>query len=250
MPRAIISDIHANLEALTAVREHIQAQGIGDAEIYCLGDIIGYGASPRECLADCLGLAMNLLGNHEEAVLFYPEDLSPTARRAADWTRQQLNSRKRPAEETESLWDFIAELEPRREEGETLYVHASPRHATRDYVFPGDAKDAEKMREIFAGLRRWGFHGHTHVPGVLLENGTYLRPEDMGGRFTLGREKAFIDVGSVGQPRDADNRASYVTLEGETVVFHRVAYDVQGAMGRIRASGLPVPLADRLMAGK
>jgi len=250
LPRAIISDVHANFEALNAVLEDLRGQGIGESEVYCLGDVIGYGASPRECMEACRGLALNLLGNHEEAVLFYPEDLSPTARRAAEWTRHELNSRRYPAERSEVLWDFLAGLEPSRREGDALYVHASPRHETRDYVFPSDAADAAKMQAIFSAIPRWGFHGHTHVPGVLLEGGTYLRPDDVNGRFLLRKEKAFIDVGSVGQPRDADTRASYVTVDGPEVTFRRVTYDVEGAMGRIRASGLPGKLAERLMAGK
>ncbi len=247
---AILSDIHANLEALLAVREDLRGEGIADADVVNLGDIIGYGAGPRECLKECMGFGLNLLGNHEEAVLFYPEDLSPTARRAANWTKGELNHARHPREETEALWDFIAGLDPRATRGTTLYIHASPRHPTRDYVFPADAQDAEKRREIFAGVSRWGFNGHTHVPGVLTESGHWLKPADIEFRFKLGREKCLINVGSVGQPRDSDSRASYVIVDGEEVRFRRVPYDVPRAMERIRKSGLPAKLAERLKLGR
>lgn len=250
MVKAILSDIHANFEALTAVLDALGRQGVAPSAILCLGDIIGYGASPRECLRACQDFRLNLLGNHEEGVLFYPDDLSPPARRAAEWTRGELNSPRHPRAETEALWDFLGDLEPHRESGDTLFVHASPRHFTRDYVFPSDAQDVEKRTAIFAGIRRWGFHGHTHVPGVMLETGEYLRPEESGHRFTLGEHKAFIDVGSVGQPRDGDPRASFVTVDGPEVTFHRVPYDVDAAMTRIKTSRLPAGLADRLKQGK
>lgn len=250
MTTAILSDIHANWEALLAVREELRKDGIADADVINLGDIIGYGAGPRECLKEVMGFGLNLLGNHEEAVLFYPEDLSPTARRAADWTKAELNSRKHPREETERLWDFIAGLDPQATRGQTLYIHASPRHATRDYVFPSDAKDDDKRKEIFAGVPKWGFNGHTHVPGVLTESGHWLKPEEIDFRIKLGWEKCLINVGSVGQPRDSDSRASYVIVDGEEVRFRRVAYDVQRAMERIQKSGLPSKLAERLKLGR
>jgi diadenosine tetraphosphatase ApaH/serine/threonine PP2A family protein phosphatase len=250
LTKAILSDIHANQEALLAVREELRRDGVPDADVLNLGDIIGYGPNPRECLRDCMGFGLNLLGNHEEAVLFYPEDLSPTARRAADWTRAELNAGRYARAETEALWDFIASLDPRTLQGETLYIHASPRHPTRDYVFPADAKNDEKRREIFAGVPKWGFNGHTHIPGVLTESGHWLKPEDLAGRFRLGWEKCLINVGSVGQPRDADSRASWVLVDGDEVRFRRTSYDVQRAMERIHKSGLPVKLAERLKLGR
>ena len=133
--RAIISDIHANLEALTAVLAHIKDQGID--EIVCLGDMIGYGPDPLACLdAVMSNCKTTILGNHDQAAIFDPEGFNPVALRAIFWTRTQLESTADGVEKSNKRWDFIGELPRRHDEGEILFVHGSPRDPTNEYVFP------------------------------------------------------------------------------------------------------------------
>ena len=116
MKRALISDIHSNLEALEAVLEDIHQQGI--SEVYCLGDIVGYGPNPRECLEKVMELDVCILGNHDEAVLFDPEGFNPVALRAIVWTRDQLNGHRRESAAARCHRDFLEELHRTRTEGE------------------------------------------------------------------------------------------------------------------------------------
>jgi len=248
---AIISDIHANLEALEAVLADIKKRLVKD--IVCLGDIIGYGPNPRECLQLLMGCKMVLMGNHEEAVLYYGEDFNPKAREAIDWTRDQLNRSDRPKEENYDLWNFLGVMEQIIETEDAMFVHASPRDPTKEYVTPDDTKKGkDKLKEIFAKFPRVCFIGHSHIPGVYTQEFRYIDPKTIGQEYTLedGR-KALINVGAVGQPRDGDPRASYVTFDGRKVRFHRVDYDFKKTMEKIYAEErLPNYLADRLAVGR
>src|SRR5262249_29962527 len=129
--KAIISDVHSNLEALSAVLEDIHTQGV--EEIYCLGDNIGYGPNPCECLELIMQCQMILLGNHDEAALFDPKCFNPHAERAIFWTRAQLE-----AAGNDKFWEFLAERPRLHREGDTLFVHGSPRNPVNEYVFPED----------------------------------------------------------------------------------------------------------------
>ena len=247
---AIISDIHANIEALEVVKADMDAKGI--TEILCLGDIIGYGPNPREAIGIARAARFSLLGNHEEAVLFHAEDFNAKARRAIDWTRDQLNSSSNK-EENYALWDYLGDLKKEVTEGDILYVHGSPRQPTREYVLPNDIKDAEKMSEIFDGFEMICFCGHTHIPGVFSENGTkFTYARQLKNEFVLERkEKVLINVGSVGQPRDSDNRACYMTVDGDVIRWHRLEYDFKKTMAKIRETDdLADYLADRLRDGR
>jgi diadenosine tetraphosphatase ApaH/serine/threonine PP2A family protein phosphatase len=248
---AIISDIHANLEALEAVLADIKKRLIKD--IVCLGDIIGYGPNPRECLQLLMECKMVLMGNHEEAVLYYGEDFNPKAREAIDWTRDQLNRADRPKEENYDLWNFLGVMEQIIETDDAMFVHASPRDPTNEYVTPDDCKkNKDKLKEIFGRFPRVCFIGHSHIPGVYTQELRYIDPKTIGNEYTLedGR-KALINVGAVGQPRDGDPRASYVTYDGKRVRFHRVEYDFKKTMEKIyQEERLPNYLADRLAVGR
>ncbi len=247
---AIISDIHANIEALEVVKADIDAKGI--TEILCLGDIIGYGPNPREAIKIARLARFSLLGNHEEAVLFHAEDFNAKARKAIDWTREQLNN-STDKEENYSLWDYLGDLKKDVTEGDVLYVHGSPRQPTREYVLPNDIKDVEKMSEIFEGFEALCFCGHTHIPGVFSEGGQkFSYSRQLKNEYVLDRkEKVLINVGSVGQPRDADNRACYVTIDGELLRWHRLEYDFQATMAKIRNTPeLADYLAERLRDGR
>ena len=133
MKRALISDIHGNYEALTAVLEFIGTIEVD--EIVCLGDIIGYGPDPIRCLDLVMeNCQMTILGNHDQAAIFDPEGFNPVAMRAIFWTREQLE--KEVGEKADLRWDFLGELPRRHDEGKFLYVHGSPRDPTNEYVFP------------------------------------------------------------------------------------------------------------------
>ncbi|MEE8107365.1 MAG: metallophosphoesterase family protein [Planctomycetota bacterium] len=252
MPQiAIVSDIHANIEALDVVLADIKRKLIKD--IVCLGDIIGYGPNPRECLQALMGCKAVLMGNHEEAVLYYGEDFNPKAREAIDWTRDQLNRPEFPKDENYDLWNFLGVMEQIIVTDEAMFVHASPRDPTKEYVTPEDTrKNQEKLRDIFTRFERICFIGHSHIPGVYTQELRYIDPKTIGSEYKLedGR-KALVNTGAVGQPRDGDPRASYVTFDGRTVRFHRLDYDFNKTMDKIyKEDRLPNYLADRLAVGR
>ncbi|MCZ6707370.1 MAG: metallophosphoesterase family protein, partial [Chloroflexi bacterium] len=247
MQIAIISDIHANHEALTVVLADIKRRSIKD--IVCLGDIIGYGPNPRECLQDLMGCKAVLMGNHEEAVLYYGEDFNPKAREAIDWTRDQLNRPDCPKEENYDLWNFLGVMEQLITTDEAMFVHASPRDPTKEYVTPDDCKkDRAKLEDIFTKFDRICFIGHSHIAGVYTQELRYIDPKTIGNEYTIEDErKVLINTGAVGQPRDGDPRASYVTFDGRTVRVHRLEYDFKATMDKIyKEERLPNYLADRL----
>jgi diadenosine tetraphosphatase ApaH/serine/threonine PP2A family protein phosphatase len=247
--KAIISDIHANLEALRAVLADIEARGV--REIICLGDIIGYGPQPAECVDLCQDFSLNLLGNHEEAVLVGAVGFNPKAAAAVEWTRDQFLSESVPEEVRNRRWNFLGGLKIRSDEGDVSYVHGSPREPTREYVFRSDVLDREKMADIFDGIRQICFAGHTHAPGVFTADGEYLTVEDCEGEWSVQKARALVNVGSVGQPRDGDCRASYVTFHDGRVRFHRVPYDIEKAIAAFQAvDALPAYLALRLREGR
>ena len=168
--RALISDIHGNLEALEAVLEHIGAQSI--EEIYCLGDIVGYGPNPRECIDRVRRCAVCLLGNHDQGALFDPEGFNAGAERAIFWTRKMLESGDRAG--SEERWEFLGELPRVHREPGLMFVHGSARNPLNEYVFPEDIYNQRKMERIFSLVERYCFQGHTHIPGVFTD------PRDAG----------------------------------------------------------------------
>jgi predicted phosphodiesterase len=248
--RAIVSDIHSNIEALTAVFKDMQKRRV--SEILCLGDVIGYGPNPREALLKAIKyFKFTCQGNHEDAVMLLAEDFSLEAKHAIDWTRDQLNRRDVSKEENHQLWDFLDTFKQVVNEGDFYFVHGSPRQPTREYVLPSDA-GTEKMTEIFSMFDRICFTGHTHFPGVFSEDGTFQHPTQIDHRWDFKPgQKFLINVGSVGQPRDRDTRSCYVTFDEEHVEWHRVPYDYRTTQKKIIATGkLPKYLADRLEKGR
>jgi predicted phosphodiesterase len=247
--RAIVSDIHANLEALTAVLEHIGKQSIDS--IFCLGDIVGYGPNPVECLEYARKWDVVVLGNHDQAVLFDPIGFSPSAESAALWTRSILESVRR-----DDLWSFLAERPRQYRDGDYLYVHGSARNPTNEYVFPEDVYNVTKLNKIGAMFDCYCFSGHTHVPGVFVEpepgaQWQFLSPEEIDFCWQLDDRKTIVNVGSVGQPRDANPKACYVTLNDRELIFHRVAYDLETTIAKIHAiPELNDFLGDRLREGR
>lgn len=247
--KAIISDIHSNLEALQAVLADIKAQGI--TEIYCLGDVVGYGPNPRECVDLVMDCKLVLMGNHDQGAMFDPDGFNPSAERAIFWTRAQLENSGEPRAVREKRWDFLAERPRQHKEDPLLFVHGSARNPLNEYVFPEDIYNQRKMERIFTLVDKYCFQGHTHVPGVFTENYQFFSPEDVNGEYKLDGRKTLCNVGSVGQPRDGNWRSCYVVLDGETIRFRRVEYDVEKTIKKIYdIPELENFLGDRLREGR
>ncbi len=247
---AIISDIHSNLEALEAVLADIDAQGA--SEVLCLGDVVGYGIDAEACIdlvqRNC---KLCLCGNHDWAVLNTALGFNQMARQAIDLTRRRLSPKRWPSPARKRRWAFLEGLPQTRNRGEWLLVHGSPRDPVSEYIFPEDVEvDPEKMGEIFAKVEEVCFVGHTHLPGVFTEGMAFMSPAELGSRFELGRGKAVVNVGSVGQPRDGDVRACYVHVDDGLAFYRRVQYDLRKTMEKIRASHLDALCAERLALGR
>ncbi len=249
---AFISDIHSNTEALGVCLDKIRS--LGAERIICLGDVIGYGPEPRQTLLSVMDTCeFSLLGNHEDGCMFYAPDFNPRARAAIEWTREQLNRRDQPRDETMRMWKYLGEMRKTHREERLLLVHGSPKDPVKEYIVPRDASDAAKLDDWFQRMEdaQLCFVGHSHVPGVYLEHGEYKPPLSVNDNFTPNGQRAIVNVGSVGQPRDGDPRASFATWDGKTVTFHRVEYDVESTMRKIRAvTQLPDYLAERLAQGR
>lgn len=254
--RAIISDVHGNLEALQAVLEDIDKQQVDS--IYCLGDIVGYGPNPCECVRlvqeRC---SMVLLGNHDQGALFDPEGFNVGAEKAIRWTRSQLEQNDRmPKHSANRLADFLGELPRTHAEGDLLFVHGSARRPLDEYVFPEDIYNPLKMNHIFELIGRYCFQGHTHLPGIFTVSPEFLSPHVPQGAneccIPLPAAKAMVNVGSVGQPRDNDRRACYVILEDNLVVrYRRIEYPCDVTCRKIQEiNDLDNFLGERLLQGR
>jgi diadenosine tetraphosphatase ApaH/serine/threonine PP2A family protein phosphatase len=248
---AVISDIHGNIEALLAVSEDIDRRGVG--RIVCLGDIIGYGPNPRECLDWVMQRCeWSLMGNHDFAVLYEPTSFNTSAEAAAFWTRDELDNEPNP-ELRRKRWEYLGSLKIRQKTDGVLWVHASPRRPINEYIFPDDVITAPmKIAQIFDRIDRCCFVGHTHIAGVFTDEPDFYPPSDLGGSYTfVESEKCVVNPGSVGQPRDRDNRASYAVWHEDRVEFVRVEYDIQSVMEKIKNIGqLSDFLGERLLEGR
>jgi predicted phosphodiesterase len=240
---AVISDIHSNLEALTTVLSDIEKRGI--KTIYCLGDVIGYGPNPKECLDLIIEKTeWCVLGNHDYAVFYEPTNFNYAAEQASFWTREVLEIEEEK-ERHNRRWSFLGVLPMRQtlktELGASTaiidFVHASPRRPINEYIFPDDVyTNPVKVRLLFERVRHICFVGHTHLPGVFLDEPDFYLPEELGNVYPIvDDERAIINIGSVGQPRDKDNRASYIYVDEDELHFVRLKYDFQTTMEKIRA---------------
>lgn len=245
MKFAVFSDVHSNLVAFNTALDDIRKQNV--EKFFCLGDMLGYGPRPTECidlmmkLCDEGKVEVCLLGNHDQATLYDPEGFNHIAEEAVYWTRDVLESAR--GAKASARWDFIAERPKMfRYEDSFLFVHGSPRNPLNEYVFPEDVDDKRKMASLFKLVPKYCFLGHTHVPGVFVDetnnNGNYQYfsvrdiTENFNGRYPLGDQKLLINVGSIGQPRDQNPESCYVVIQYEEnssdnyVEYHRVRYDV------------------------
>ncbi|MCC6416697.1 MAG: metallophosphoesterase family protein [Gemmataceae bacterium] len=252
--KALISDIHGNLEALQAVLDDIRKHDVG--EIYCLGDVVGYGPNPRECIDLVMQCKVVLLGNHDQGAMFDPDGFNPPAERAIFWTRGQLETSSEDRPIREKRWEFLADRPRLVRENGFLFVHGSARNPLNEDVFPEDIYNQRKMDRIFAMVERYCFQGHTHVPGVFVTGAQedlyqFHAPDEIDYVHRLDGRKTLCNVGSVGQPRDGDWRACYVLLDGETIRYRRVEYDIDTTVRKIYdIPDLDNFLADRLRDGR
>lgn len=251
MRTAIISDIHANLEAFTAVLDHIATQSV--ERIICLGDIVGYGPNPVECV-DLVAerCDWSLMGNHDFGVLYEPTNFNLAAEQAAYWTRAQFEAQS-DTTLAAKRWEFLGRLRVRVSFDSFLCVHGTPRRPINEYLFPEDAMNSPvKMEQIFERIPNACLVGHTHVPGVFTDEPDFYPPQDLGGVYTFREgEKIIVNPGSVGQPRDLDPRASYAILNDDRVEFFRLEYDVESVVKKIKAvPELSDWLGERLYEGR
>ena len=237
---AIFGDIHANLEALEAVLKDAMEQGV--SEYVCMGDIVGYNADPSACLEivramDC----PTVKGNHDEDASgsHSLESMNPVAAAALEWTRQHHTAEQR---------QWLARLRMVRQVSDFTVVHSTlDQPANWNYV----TNRFDAMSNFSYQFTQVCFHGHTHVPRV------YMKADKVQEVFTDAvaiedGAKYFINVGSVGQPRDGDWRACYAIydLNHQMVVLRRVEYDIAETQRKILAAGLPPMLAERIQEGR
>ena len=249
MKRALISDIHSNIEALEAVLADIGAKGSTRSFAWAIWSATA--PIPARCIDRVMDCKVCLLGNHDQGALFDPEGFNSGAERAIFWTRNQLENGGGTAAERQRRWDFLGELPRNYQEGKLLFVHGSARNPLNEYVFPEDIYNRRKLEKIFALIQRYAFQGHTHVPGVFTEDFQFYSPEELNHEYRLGDEKAMINVGSVGQPRDGNPQACYVVLEDDLVRFRRVEYPVEKTIAKIYdIPELDNFLGDRLRDGR
>ena len=239
MKIAVISDIHGNREALIKVLEYIDKLE-GDKGIVCLGDIVGYGPDPVECL-EMVGSRTDkiCLGNHDYAMLSMDLDyqINQYALDAIKWTREVLDDGSK---------DSIKKFRYQLDEGRVLYVHASPDN-------PMEWKYIANKRDAFLSMRAMKhslcFVGHSHIPGVYADYDLY---RDGRGVLLSQEGKTIVNVGSVGQPRDGSPLLSFAVFDDAdwNVEIVRLAYDYEKTMAKIEKAGLPLLLAQRLMIGR
>jgi predicted phosphodiesterase len=241
MKFAILSDIHSNLEALKVVLDHTQQQKC--THYVCLGDVVGYGPNPNECLEIIRSLnCPTVMGNHDEYCAGEMDltGFNPMAADAIKWTRQQL---------TEEQRGWLRNLKYVRNVESFTIVHATLDLPEKwAYVFDKLAA-AASFNYQHTGVC---FNGHTHVPIAFVRGPNGIQ----GGLYTrvkieVGR-KYFINVGSIGQPRDRNPKASYVIFDllNNIIEIQRLDYDIAGTQKKIRAAGLPESLAERLALGR
>jgi predicted phosphodiesterase len=236
---AVISDIHGNLHALEAVLESIASDA--PETVWCLGDLVGYGPRPNRCCALVAERAeLCLIGNHDLGVLSRLDlgEFAPDAATSARWTAEVLSDESRA---------YLESLQPQLVREDVELYHASPRDPIWEYVLSPDVAVAS----LAATSAPLVLVGHSHVPlRYGWEQQTLALCED-GTQVDLAGERWLLNPGSVGQPRDGDQRAAYLLLDFDLkrAEFKRVRYPIEKTQAEIRERGLPEALAERLAHG-
>ena len=242
----ILSDVHANLPALQAVLEDVARTAPG-APIWHCGDVVGYGASPNEVVAELQRVgATGVMGNHDLAALGDDviETFNEGAHAAALWTRDVLTAESR---------SWLRALPKVLEMGAATIVHASLRDPIMEYVVQQEIAE-ENLRLLATPLL---FHGHTHVPAIWSLQDGIAQATQIGAEAIPLKTGSLVNAGSVGQPRDRDPRAAWLLWERDelgaglgTATWRRVEYNIPAAQEAIDAAGLPDFLASRLAVGR
>ena len=242
MVYGIISDIHGNLEALEVVLYQLQKA----ERLVCLGDLVGYGPNPNECVEKVRELNIpSVAGNHDKAVTGEMELtwFNRNARDAVIWTQKEIKQ--------ENL-EYLKKLPEVLEADDFQYVHGSLRSPLEEYI----TSLSEALATFERMTRPLCFIGHSHVPLfiALKKDGNYDGRVLLDGEEVLVEEyeKVIINVGGVGQPRDGDPRASFGIYDSKTRIFtlHRVEYNVEQVQEKMKKVGLPQALIDRLQFGR
>jgi diadenosine tetraphosphatase ApaH/serine/threonine PP2A family protein phosphatase len=239
---AVLSDVHANLHALEAVLAEVDASGVD--EIWCLGDLVGYGPRPNECTALLQDrTAICLAGNHDLVVLgkIPIVAFAGEAAAAASWTQAVLDEATRA---------FLDSLGPSAVVRDAELFHGSPLDPVWDYVLSEDVAD----RSFAATSAPLVLVGHSHVALELADDGSGLRGHGAapaGTTLELSGARRLLNPGSVGQPRDGDPRAAWLEIDNEAgrASFRRIEYPVERTQAEMRERGLPELLAERLAHG-
>ena len=243
MRYAILGDIHANIQALSVCLNEIDRLDVD--QILCVGDVVGYGPSPREVIARLDEYeVVSVKGNHDAAVAGELDltNFNPAARAAAQWTRREL---------TRSERDWLEQLPLRLQLEHCLVAHGAPSDAHR-YPYVMNTEDADPYLDAMTG--QICFIGHTHVPLTLLRHADNPYRTSFTESSVVEMQdvwRALVNVGSVGQPRDEDPRTGFGIFETEeqTYALHRLPYDTDREAARVREAGLPDVLASRLLVG-
>ena len=241
---AIVSDIHANLAAFRSVLADAEAGGSLDA-LWCLGDTVGYGPQPNECIQTLRSYKnVTIAGNHDLASCgkMPTDDFNEAAATAAKWTESELSDSSR---------DYLMDLPMVVEEGDFTLVHGSLRWPEWEYL--PSSEQAQAQFEL--QKTRVSLVGHTHLSAVCREDvamPSAPRTAEEGVRVELTEERMIINPGGVGQPRDGDPRASYALYDSKaaTITFARVEYDIPETQAAMQQAGLPLWLIERLAYGK
>jgi len=240
MRYAILADIHGNLDAFQSVLQDIENRG-GVDEIWCLGDVVGYGPEPSACLALLRQYPhVCVAGNHDWAAvgMIDTADFNPDAAAACRWTAGQLSGSDK---------EYLRNLALTATRGEFTLAHGSPRDPLNEYIF-----SAAGAAGNFQGFGTdYCLVGHTHVPAVFSDAGGGCRRKSLPPVLKMGGGRLIVNPGGVGQPRDGDPRASYAIYDDtERVIYsYRVTYDIAAVQGKMRESGLPIYLSERLSEG-
>ena len=238
----IYSDIHANLPALEVVLESMREHGV--ERRVCLGDIVGYGASPNECVALVKENAdVCILGNHDSVAIKWDSDVgfNPYAKTAIEWTQKALSEESK---------QYLRSLPYMYEENDICFVHASPM-SPADWIYVTDLEDALDAFDHFGETHC--FVGHTHSPVIVAMKEEEIPKVIETGSYVLEpSERLLMNVGSVGQPRDRDSRASYCLFDSEkhSVQLVRLDYDIGETQRVMRDAVLPMFLIERLELGR
>jgi len=231
--KALISDIHGNFEALKAVFDDIDTFRVD--EVCFLGDVVGYGPEPEACIDQVKKrCTVFLMGNHDYALLNAPVHFNPIAEQAIWCLKARMEPGIYSLPRKRHRWKFLGKLQLVHLEEKMLFVHASPREPVTEYILPSDTiHNPEKIESIFTHVEHLAFCGHTHFPGVITEKPSFTSPKELGGGYDITEEKAIINIGSVGQPRDGNPKACYVLLDEDRILWQRVSYDIEKTIEKI-----------------